>query len=139
MIRRSDHVAIIVRSTDEALEYFAGRLRPPDRLVGGATRSRRAAHVSVDRERIHPTDRAPLGRECARDRPSRASREAHHVCFGVHDPVVEATALGGEAAKAGGGRGRVAPRSYRARDLMACWSSAPRGARTVGAEVVLRW
>lgn len=107
VIRRLDHVAILVTDTDTALRHFRDRLglrvahderitKPPARLtyldLGNA-------YLQL----VQPlTDDSPLADTL------RASGEGlHHLCFGVDDVAADARRIGdGTDAALAGGRGR---------------------------------
>jgi methylmalonyl-CoA/ethylmalonyl-CoA epimerase len=107
VIRRLDHVAVIVRSTDEALEHFSNRLGLP--VVASEEREDlnvRLTYLSTGNafiQLIEPLSEAgPIAAELA-----ERGEGIHHICFGADDPVGDATAVGEGTATAGGGRGRV--------------------------------
>jgi methylmalonyl-CoA/ethylmalonyl-CoA epimerase len=108
-IRRLDHVAIAVRSTDVALEHFRDRLglkvvhseEVPQPHV-------RLTYLDVGNafiQLVEPLDiESDLARSLAED-----GEGVHHVCFGVDDALAGAAALSTDGAKAvlGTGRGRL--------------------------------
>jgi methylmalonyl-CoA/ethylmalonyl-CoA epimerase len=107
VIRRLDHVAILVRSTDSALEYFAGRLGLP--VVSTEVRADlevRLTYLSTGNAFIQLVEPLSDDGALAADLAERGEG-LHHVCFGADDPVADAAALGAGPARAGGGRGRV--------------------------------
>jgi methylmalonyl-CoA/ethylmalonyl-CoA epimerase len=109
-IRRLDHVAVVVRDTEAALQTYRDRL------------GLRVAHTEVQEEAcvrltyldcgnaflqlVEPLDpRTPIGRWL-----EEHGEGLHHVAFGVDDPLAAAAALAlgaVPAPTAGGGRGRV--------------------------------
>jgi methylmalonyl-CoA/ethylmalonyl-CoA epimerase len=109
MLRRLDHVAVLVRSTEEALRFYAGRLglevasseeitSPPVRLTYLDAGN---AYVQL----VEPLDGdSPLSRWL-----DEHGEGLHHICFGVDDVARAASALGDDGAPAtlGSGRGRV--------------------------------
>jgi methylmalonyl-CoA epimerase len=105
--RRLDHVAVIVRSTDEALEHFSNRLGLP--VVASEKREDlnvRLTYLSTGNafiQLIEPLSEAgPIAAELA-----ERGEGIHHICFSTDDPVGDATAVGEGTATAGGGRDRV--------------------------------
>jgi methylmalonyl-CoA/ethylmalonyl-CoA epimerase len=107
VIRRLDHVAVLVRSTEEALEYFSKRLELP--VVAHEERPElnvRLTYLSTGNaflQLIEPlSESGPIAAQLA-----ERGEGIHHICFGADDPVADASALGEGAATPGGGRGRV--------------------------------
>jgi methylmalonyl-CoA/ethylmalonyl-CoA epimerase len=108
VIRRLDHVAVVVRSTEDALAHFSGRLGLPfvssEELEVPAVRLTYLSTGNAFLQLIEPL---------SADGPIASFLEAHgeglhHVCFGADDPVQDATALSlAGTARAGHGRGRV--------------------------------
>ena len=110
LLRRLDHVAILVRSTDDALAFYEGRLglrvhssevvaEPHVRLTYLDAGN---AYVQL----IEPLDDdSPLGSWL-----EEHGEGLHHICFGVDDVPVAVAELGddGAAVTLGNGRGRVA-------------------------------
>lgn len=110
VLRRLDHVAIVVRDTETALAHFRDRLglavvsteeidRPPVRLTYldcGNT------YLQL----VEPRDATiPLARHL-----DEYGEGLHHICFGVDDVPTAVGALAGSSAPAitlGSGRGRV--------------------------------
>jgi methylmalonyl-CoA/ethylmalonyl-CoA epimerase len=109
LLRRLDHVAVVVRDTDRALEYFSGRLGLP--VV--STEVIPAPHVrltyldagAVFVQLVQPLDDdSPLAAHLAEH-----GEGLHHIAFGVGDVPAAATALADEGAPpvtVGSGRGR---------------------------------
>ena len=108
-IRRLDHVAIVVRDTDAALERFAGEYglpviaseeieRPPVRLTYLDCGN---AYIQL----VEPLDdESPIAAFLATE-----GEGLHHICFGVDDVEAGATMLasdGAPPAAIGSGRGR---------------------------------
>ena len=103
-LRRLDHVAVLVRSTDEALEFYAspaGTARP---LVGGHRAAARAAHLPRRGQHVPAVRRAArrrlavdpvargarrgpaspvLRRRRRRDRRARSATRASPLCSGT--------------------------------------------------------
>jgi methylmalonyl-CoA/ethylmalonyl-CoA epimerase len=100
MLRRLDHVAIAVADTEQALEYFCGRL-------GLAV----VAHDVVERPHVRLTYLDAGNAFIQLVEPldgSVPSPGLHHICFGVDDVAAAAVALGdGTPVALGRGRGRV--------------------------------
>lgn len=107
MIRRLDHVAIVVRSTDQALEYFSGRLGLP--VVASETLDDphvRLTYLSTGNAFLQLVE--PLSAAgSVGEHLSKHGEGIHHVCFGCDDPVADAGGFGGGEAASGTGRGRV--------------------------------
>lgn len=109
LLRRLDHVAVLVRSTDEALRFYEGRLglrvhsseeidEPPARLTYLDTGN---AFLQL----VEPLDvNSPLGSWL-----DEHGEGLHHICFGVDDVEAAVTELSDPEAVVtlGGGRGRV--------------------------------
>jgi methylmalonyl-CoA/ethylmalonyl-CoA epimerase len=108
VIRRLDHVAVLVRSTDEALAHFSDRLGLPivssECLLAPQVR---LTYLSMGNAYLQLVE--PIADDTAVAVHLRAHGEGlHHLCFGSDDPVVDASALSdGLAASPGSGRGRV--------------------------------
>ncbi len=108
-LRGIDHIAILVRSTDEALGYYRDRLglpivaeeafeAPPVRLTYVD-----AGNAAI--QLIEPTGPSPIA-----DALEANGEGVHHVCFATDDPVATAIAIGDEGAGdpiTGKGRGRA--------------------------------
>jgi methylmalonyl-CoA/ethylmalonyl-CoA epimerase len=108
-LRRLDHVAVVVRSTEDALRHYQGQLGlrvhsteeledPPVRLT----------YLDVGNAFLQLIE--PLDRWSALGAWLDANGEGlHHICFGVDDVPAAVTALGvdGEAPLLGSGRGRI--------------------------------
>jgi methylmalonyl-CoA/ethylmalonyl-CoA epimerase len=109
VIRRLDHVAVVVADTERALEYFSGRLG----LDVVATDVVEKPHVRltyVDAgniliQLVEPLDGdSPIAGHLAEH-----GEGLHHICFGVDDVPADTLALadpGSELPNQGGGRGR---------------------------------
>ena len=110
MLRRLDHVAIVVRDTDDALRYFRDRLGlhvarseelsvPPVRLT----------YLDAGNAYIQLVQPLDPDHELARALEERGEG-LHHICFGVDDVPGVARELAAEGAPPptlGSGRGRV--------------------------------
>jgi len=108
-LRRLDHVAVLVRDTDRALEYFAGTLG----LRVAGTEVIEAPHVRLTYldagaaflQLVEPLDaESPLAAQLARH-----GEGLHHVAFAVDDVAGAAAALADDGAPPvtlGSGRGR---------------------------------
>lgn len=108
-LRRLDHVAVLVRSTDDALEFYAGRLG----LDVHSSEVIEQPHVrltyldagNVFLQLVEPLDDdSPLGTWLAEH-----GEGLHHLCFGVDDVATAVGALSDPGAPVvlGNGRGRV--------------------------------
>lgn len=109
LLRRLDHVAILVRDTDEALRFYEGHLG----LRCHSSEVIAAPHVRltyVDAgnaflQLVEPLDPdSPLGTLL-----DEHGEGLHHICFGVDDVEATVTALSDPGAKVtlGNGRGRI--------------------------------
>jgi methylmalonyl-CoA/ethylmalonyl-CoA epimerase len=109
LLRRLDHVAVLVRSTEDALTFYEGRLglrvhsseeieRPHVRLTYLDAGN---AYVQL----VEPLDdESPLV-----DWIAQHGEGLHHICFGVDDVPAAVAALSDDGAEVtlGTGRGRV--------------------------------
>ncbi len=107
LIRRLDHVAVLVESTEEALEFFSEKLGLP--VVSSEERADldvRLTYLSTGNaflQLVQPlSETGPIAEQLASE-----GEGIHHVCFGTDDPLGEAHAIGDGDALRGGGRGRV--------------------------------
>ena len=109
LLRRLDHVAVLVRDTDEALRFYSGRLG-----LAVASSEEIRARTFGSRTWMRAT---PTYSSCTRSTATRRSRSGststakglHHICFGVDDvagAVGELSDPGAEISL-GQGRGRV--------------------------------
>jgi methylmalonyl-CoA/ethylmalonyl-CoA epimerase len=92
LLRRLDHVAILVRSTDAALRYYQGELGLP-------------VHSSeeIDSPHVRLDPASALGAWL-----DEHGEGLHHICFGVDDVPAAAAALSdGVPPILGSGRGRT--------------------------------
>jgi len=109
-IRRLDHVAVVVRSTDEALLHFAGRLGlevvHTEELETPSVRLTYLDAGNAFVQLVEPLDpEGELGQWLAAH-----GEGLHHCCFGVDDPLSAAAALAADGAPPplrGSGRGRI--------------------------------
>ncbi len=108
LLRRLDHVAILVRSTDAALRYYEGELG----LRVHSTEEIHSPHVRLTYldagnaflQLVEPLDpESPLAEWLGEH-----GEGLHHICFGVDDVAEAAAALsGGVSPTVGSGRGRA--------------------------------
>jgi methylmalonyl-CoA/ethylmalonyl-CoA epimerase len=109
VIRRLDHVAVLVRSTDEALRFYSGRLG----LAVASSEEIDSPHVRLTYldagnaylQLVQPLDGdSPLARWL-----EEHGEGLHHICFGVDNVPAAAAALSDPGADVtlGSGRGRV--------------------------------
>jgi methylmalonyl-CoA/ethylmalonyl-CoA epimerase len=109
LVRRLDHVAVLVRSTEEALRFYSGRLG----LAVASSEEIDAPHVRLTYldagnaylQLVQPLDGdSPLARWL-----EEHGEGLHHICFGVDDVPAAAAALSDPGADVtlGSGRGRV--------------------------------
>jgi methylmalonyl-CoA/ethylmalonyl-CoA epimerase len=109
-IRRLDHVAVLVRSTDDALPYFTEqlglRVAHQDQLATPPVRLTYLDCGNAWIQLVEPLDpEHPLARQL-----EEQGEGLHHICFGVDDPLAAAVELAGPGAGEpvkGSGRGRV--------------------------------
>lgn len=109
-IRRLDHVAVLVRSTEDALRYFRGHLGlevvHQDQLATPPVRLTYLDCGNAWLQLVEPLDpEHPLARQL-----EEQGEGLHHVCFGVDDPMAAAAELAQPDAPEvvrGSGRGRV--------------------------------
>jgi len=108
-LRGLDHVAILVRDTDEALAYYRDRLGlPVVHAEAPEAPPVRLTYVDCGNaliQLIEPTGPSPLATQLERD-----GEGVHHLCFGADDPVAAAAALADDGAGeplTGSGRGRA--------------------------------
>jgi methylmalonyl-CoA/ethylmalonyl-CoA epimerase len=107
VIRRLDHVAIVVRSTERALEHYAGHLGLPVAATEELGEPHvRLTYLSTGNAFLQLVE--PLSEGSAIARYLAENGEGlHHICFGCDDPVADAGAFGSLPATPGRGRGRV--------------------------------
>ena len=109
LLRRLDHVAVLVRSTDEALRFYERHLG----LRCHSSEVIAAPHVRLTYldagnaylQLVEPLDPgSPLGTLL-----DERGEGLHHICFGVDDVEAAVTALSDPGAEVtlGNGRGRV--------------------------------
>jgi methylmalonyl-CoA/ethylmalonyl-CoA epimerase len=108
LLRRLDHVAIVVRDTDAALRYYEGELGLPVHSSEEID-SPRARLTYLDAgntfvQLVQPLDTgSALGAWL-----DQHGEGLHHICFGVDDvPVVAAALSDGVPPSLGTGRGRT--------------------------------
>jgi methylmalonyl-CoA/ethylmalonyl-CoA epimerase len=108
VVRRLDHVAILVRDSEAAVKFFTSRMglevaHAEESEVAGA----RLTYLDLGNaylQLIEPT--RPEG--ALMQRLQERGEGLDHVCFGVDDVPAAAVALGdGSGARLGSGRGRV--------------------------------
>lgn len=109
LVRRLDHVAILVRSTDEALRFYQGQVG----LTVHSSEEIDSPHVRLTYldtgnaflQLLEPLDEgSPLAAWL-----EEHGEGLHHICFGVDDVEEAVTAISdpGSTAALGNGRGRV--------------------------------
>lgn len=108
MIRRLDHVAVLVSDTDNALRYFRDRLGlevvHDEEITAPAARLTYLNAGNVYLQLVQPRDDSSRLAESLQ----RNGEGLHHLCFGVDDVGSDARAIGdGSDVILGGGRGRV--------------------------------
>jgi methylmalonyl-CoA/ethylmalonyl-CoA epimerase len=108
LLRRLDHVAILVRSTEDALRYYEGELGLPVH----STEDIESPHVRLTYletgnafvQLVEPLDPASALAAWLDEN----GEGLHHICFGVDNVPAVVEALGnGAAPTLGSGRGRV--------------------------------
>ena len=108
LLRRLDHVAVLVRSTEDALRFYEQRLGPPVH----STEEIDAPHVRLTYldagnsyvQLVEPLDpESPLGAWL-----DEHGEGLHHICFGVDDVPAAVSGLSDDGAvpPLGSGRGR---------------------------------
>jgi methylmalonyl-CoA/ethylmalonyl-CoA epimerase len=109
LLRRLDHVAVLVRDTDEALRFYSGRLG----LAVAASEEISSPHVRLtylDAGNAYIQLVEPLtGNTPLTDWLDEHGEGLHHICFGVDDVAEAVGELSdpGVAISLGSGRGRV--------------------------------
>ncbi len=108
-LRRLDHVAVLVRSTDEALRFYEGRL---------GLRVHSSEEIDEPRVRLTYLDTGNAFLQLVEPLDAQSPLAAwldehgeglHHICFGVDDVESAVTELSdpGSVVRLGSGRGRV--------------------------------
>jgi methylmalonyl-CoA/ethylmalonyl-CoA epimerase len=107
-LRGLDHVAVVVRDTDRALEYFSGRLGlqvASTEIIQPNVRLTYLDAGAIFVQLVEPLDAdSPLAAHLAEH-----GEGLHHIAFAVDDAAEAATALADEGAPLvtlGSGRGR---------------------------------
>jgi methylmalonyl-CoA/ethylmalonyl-CoA epimerase len=109
VLRRLDHVAVLVRSTETALRFYTGRLG----LAVASTEeidSPRVRLTYLDAGNAYVQLVEPLDRDSPLSRWLDEHGEGlHHICFGVDDVADAAASLADDGAPVtlGSGRGRL--------------------------------
>lgn len=108
LLRRLDHVAVLVRDTDEALRYYQGhlglRVHSSEEIASPHVRLTYLDAGNAFVQLVEPLDpESPLSKRLAEQ-----GEGLHHICFGVDDVATAVTALSDEGATValGSGRGR---------------------------------
>ena len=109
-IKRLDHVAVLVRSTEAALPYFTEqlglRVAHQDELTSPPVRLTYLDCGNAWIQLVEPLDpQHPLAQQL-----DAQGEGLHHICFGVDGPMAAAAELAGPGAPdpiQGSGRGRV--------------------------------
>lgn len=107
-IRRLDHVAILVRDTDSAVEFFTSRMglrvaHAEESSIAGA----RLTYIDVGNAYLQLIEPISEGTPLMRQLQDQGEG-LHHVCFGVEGVASTVARLGNGAEVAlGSGRGRV--------------------------------
>jgi methylmalonyl-CoA/ethylmalonyl-CoA epimerase len=109
LVRRLDHVAILVRSTDEALRFYEGRLglrvQSSEEIDSPQVRLTYLDTGNAYLQLVEPLDPAsPLAAWL-----EEHGEGLHHICFGVDDVAEAVAAISdpGSTVALGNGRGRV--------------------------------
>jgi methylmalonyl-CoA/ethylmalonyl-CoA epimerase len=107
LLRRLDHVAILVRSTDAALRYYEGELGLPvhssEEIDSPHVRLTYLDAGNAFLQLVEPLDPASALGAWLDER----GEGLHHICFGVDDVPAAASALSdGDRPALGSGRGR---------------------------------
>ena len=107
MIRRLDHVAVLVKDTDSALAFFRDglglRVASQERISHPPARLTYLELGNAYLQLVEPLDdSSPIAEDLR-----RTGEGIHHVCFGADDVAEGLATLGGEPERLGSGRGRV--------------------------------
>jgi methylmalonyl-CoA epimerase len=107
VIRRLDHVAIAVLSTEDALAYFSDHLGL-DVVTSEIIEELdvRLTYLSTGNAFIQLVESLSEATPVA-EHLRQHGEGFHHICFGCDDPMAEANRLGEGVAKAGRGLGRI--------------------------------
>ena len=108
-LRRLDHVAVLVRSTDDALEFYSGRLGLPVHS-SEVIEQPHARLTYLDAGNVFVQLVEPLDEDSPLTTWLDAHGEGlHHLCFGVDDVATAVGALSDPGAPVvlGNGRGRI--------------------------------
>lgn len=110
LLRRLDHVAVLVGDTERALAHFRDRLglrvAHSEELATPRVRLTYLDCGNAFLQLVEPLDDASPVAQHLRDH----GEGLHHICFGVEDPLAAAAELAPEGASEpvpGSGRGRV--------------------------------
>jgi methylmalonyl-CoA/ethylmalonyl-CoA epimerase len=108
LLRRLDHVAILVRSTDAALRYYEGELGLPvhssEEIASPHVRLTYLDAGNAFVQLVEPLEPASALSVWLDEH----GEGLHHICFGVEDVVAAAAALSnGAEPTLGSGRGRA--------------------------------
>ena len=109
LVRRLDHVAILVRSTDEALRFYQGHVglgvHSSEEIDSPHVRLTYLDTGNAFLQLVEPLDAgSPLAAWL-----EEHGEGLHHICFGVDDVEAAVTAISdpGSAVALGNGRGRL--------------------------------
>lgn len=108
LLRRLDHVAVLVRDTEDALRYYEGELGLPvhssEEIESPPVRLTYLDAGNAFVQLVEPLDpTSALGRWL-----DEHGEGLHHICFGVDDVAATAAGLGdGVRPTLGSGRGRT--------------------------------
>ena len=109
VVRRLDHVAIVVRSTDEALRFYEDRLglrvQSSEEIDSPRARLTYLETGNAYLQLVEPLDPASPLAEWLEEN----GEGLHHICFGVDDVAASVAAISDPASPVvlGEGRGRV--------------------------------
>ncbi len=109
LVRRLDHVAVLVRSTEDALRYYTGhlglRVHSSEEIDEPHVRLTYLDVGNTFLQLVEPLDpSSPLGNWLAEH-----GEGLHHICFGVENVAAAVAALSADGATPvlGSGRGRT--------------------------------
>ena len=109
LVRRLDHVAIVVRSTADALRFYRDhlglRVQSSEEIATPGVRLTYVDTGNAYLQLVEPLDESsPIAAWL-----EEHGEGLHHICFGVDDVEQAATAIGdpGSVVNLGNGRGRV--------------------------------
>jgi methylmalonyl-CoA/ethylmalonyl-CoA epimerase len=112
LIRRLDHVAVLVRDTEDALRFYEGhlglRVQSSEEIPVPHVRLTYLDAGNAYLQLVEPLDStSPLSMQL-----DEHGEGLHHVCFGVDDVETAVTALGDDGSEVALGTGRGRPSGF---------------------------